>query len=66
MCLVPTSLAQHFHGYDMAPKFPNCIVTQHTVFCIGNNYFSGEMLGTPIQCHIFATYDDAGQKTRLK
>jgi len=26
---------------------------------------SGEILGTPTQCHTFVIYYDAGQKTRL-
>jgi len=26
---------------------------------------SGELLGTPTQCHTFVLYDDIGQKTRL-
>jgi len=41
----------------------------HTAFCIGHNFetiISGEMLGTPTQCHTFVIYDDAGQKTHLK
>jgi len=35
---------------------------------MGHNFeaiISGEMLGTPTQCHTFALYDDIGQKTRL-
>jgi len=40
-----------------------------TVFCTGHNFetiISGEMLGTPTQCHTFVMYNDTGQKTRLK
>jgi len=35
---------------------------------MGHNFetiISGEMLGTPTQCHTFVIYDDSGQKTRL-
>jgi len=34
---------------------------------MGQNFeaiISGEMLGTPTQCHTFVLYDDTGQKTR--
>jgi len=38
-----------------------------TVFCIGHEaIIRGEMRGTPTQCHTFVTYDNTGQKTRLK
>jgi len=41
----------------------------HTVFCTGHNFetiISGEMFGTPTQCHTFVIYDDTGQKTHLR
>jgi len=56
MCLVllPTSLAQHSHSYGMDSEIPELHCHLHTVFCIGHNFetiISGEMLGTPTQCH---------------
>jgi len=70
MCLVllPTSLSQHSHSYGMDSEIPELHCHLHTVFCIGHNFetiTSGEMPGTPTQCHTFVIYDDAGQKTRL-
>jgi len=49
-------------------KFPNCIATYTLYFAqapASETINSGEMLGTPTQCHTFVTYDDAVQKTRL-
>ena len=71
MCLVllPTSLAKHSHSYGMDFEIPELHCHLHTAFCMGHNFetiISGEMLGTPTQCHTFVIYDDAGQKTHLK
>jgi len=71
MCLVllPTSSAKYSHSYGMDFEIPELHCHFHTVFCIGHNFetiISGEMLGTPTQCHTFVIYDDTGQKTRLK
>jgi len=52
----------------MDSEIPELHCHSHTVFCIGHNFeitISGEMLGTPTQCHTFVIYDDTGQKTRL-
>jgi len=52
----------------MDSEIPELRCHLHTVFCIGRNIetiISGEMLGTPTQCHTFVIYDDTGQKTRL-
>jgi len=71
MCLVllPTSLARQSHSHDMDFEIPELHCHLHTVPCIGHNFetiVSGEMLGTPTQCHTFVIYDDTGQKARLK
>jgi len=52
----------------MESKIPELHCHLHIVICIGHNFetiISGEMLGTPTQCHTFVIYDDTGQKTRL-
>jgi len=70
MCLMllRTSLAKHSHSYGMDFEIPELHCYIHTVFCTGHDFetiTSGEMLGTPIQCHTFVIYDDTGQKTSL-
>jgi len=53
----------------MDSEIPELHCHLHTVFCIGHNFesiISGEMIGTPTQCHTFVIYNDTGQKTRLK
>jgi len=52
----------------MDSEIPELHCHLHSVFCIGHNFetiISGEMVGTPTQCHTFVIYDDHGQKTRL-
>jgi len=49
------------------PKFPKCIVTCIVYFAqalTSEIINSGEMLGTPIECHTFVIFDDAGQKRK--
>jgi len=41
-------------------KFIHIVTLRHNKTII-----SGEMLGTPTQCHTVVIYDDTGQKTRL-
>jgi len=68
LALLPASLVQHFHSYGMDSEIPELHYHLHIVFCIGHNFetiISGEMLGTPTQCHTFVMYDDTGQKTHL-
>ena len=57
MCLVllPTSLAKYSYSYGMDFEIPELQCPLHTVFCIGHYFetiISGEILGTPTQCHI--------------
>jgi len=54
----------------MDSEIPGLHCRLHTVglFCIGNNFettISGEMLGTPSQCHTLVIYDDTGKNIRL-
>ena len=67
---MPTSLAQRSHSYGMDSEIFELHCHLHTVglFCISHNFetiISGEMFGTPTQCHTLVINDDAGQKTRL-
>jgi len=67
-CVIAHIISQHSHSYGMDSEIPELHCHSHTVCCIGHNFeiiISGEMLGTPTQCHAFVIYDDTGQKTRF-
>jgi len=52
----------------MDSEIPQLYRNLHIAFFIGHNFgtiISGEMIGTPTQCHTFVIYDDTAQKTRL-
>jgi len=52
----------------MDSEIPGLHSHLHIVSLFYNNFetvISGEMLGTPTQCHTFVINDGTGQKTRL-